>query len=129
MIMLLKGEMVLKEKRKFVFNPPNTSVALICTTNQLIGFYMRGTLAFNGLRTCQTSMTELFWGSISIIEVWQGPNTPLKSMLFGNYLKTKNTWFIHLIHNSKWKISHFKTYIHYTLTLPAPIAGEERKLT
>ena len=69
MIMLLKGEMVLKEKRKFVFNPPNTSVALICTANQLTGFYLRGTLAFNGSRTCQTSMTELFGGSISIIEV------------------------------------------------------------
>ena len=31
-------------------NPLNASDALICTANQLTGFYMRATLAFNGLK-------------------------------------------------------------------------------
>ena len=31
-------------------NPLNASEALICTANQLTGFYMRATLAFNGLK-------------------------------------------------------------------------------
>ena len=105
--MLLKGEMVLKKKRKFVFNPPNTSVALICTANQLTGFYLRGTLAFNGSRTCQTSMTELFGGSISIIEVWQGPNTPPEKCYLVITWKQRildlYTWFIIL--NEKFLVS------------------------
>ena len=50
-------------------NPLNASVALICTANQLTGFYMRATLAFNELSSKFLyldlhNLLKSFWGLI-----------------------------------------------------------------
>ena len=53
---MLDMDLNLHHENCLLFNPLNTSVCphietsqLICRANQLTGFYMRATLAFNGL--------------------------------------------------------------------------------
>ena len=47
-----------------LFNPLSTSVALNANANQLTGFYMRATLALNGLRD-EGRLYKVLWSFLS----------------------------------------------------------------